>query len=215
MRQLFRALLAILVCCGACLPLHGQFQEPTAEELRMTSDPLAPGAAAVYLYVEEKTDDEYHFHYYYARVKVLTEKGIELATVHVPYEHGEVQVAAILGRTIHPDRSIVPLKAKPSDLVAYKGGGHQYNEVTFTLPSVQVGSILEYSWQIRYSEDTVSSPAWMIQQDYFVHKAHYFFNPAMNDGHQVVDKHGLITDAVMYASRLPYGGKMVHDTFHR
>ena len=88
MRQIVRSFFAILVCGCACLPVYGQFQEPTADELHMTSDPLAPGAAAVYLYLEEKTDDAVHFHSYYARIKVLTEKGMELATVRVPYERG-------------------------------------------------------------------------------------------------------------------------------
>ena len=45
--------------------------------------------------------------------------------------------------------------------------------MVFTLPSVEVGSILEYRLQIRYDDDMVSSPTWEIQQPYFVHKAHY------------------------------------------
>jgi len=95
MRYFARALFAILVFSGAPILAYGQFQEPTAEELHMTSDPKAPGASAVYLYLEEKTDDAYHYHSYYARIKVLTEKGKELATVNIPYEHGDFKVAAI------------------------------------------------------------------------------------------------------------------------
>jgi hypothetical protein len=215
MRQLVRTFLAILLFGSASILVHGQFQEPTAEELHMTSDPKAPGAAAVYLYVEEKTDDVVHYHSYYARIKVLTEKGKELATVRVPYEHGQYQVSAIQGRTIHSDGSIVTLATKPSDLMAYRGGGHQYNQMTFTLPSVEVGSILEYRLQIRYSEDYVSSPEWRIQQSYFVHKAHYFFNPTFNAGGQVVDKHGQIADGLMYSTRLRSGGQVVQDSLHR
>src|SRR5580658_2912327 len=160
MRRLSSMFFAIVLLASASVSVLGQFQEPTAEELHMTADPKAPGAAAVYLYLEEKTDDAVHFHSYYARIKVLTEKGKDLATIRVPYEHGPFQVAAIEGRTIHTDGSIVKLAAKPSDLMAYRGGGHQYNQMTFTLPSVEVGSILEYRLQIRYSEDTVSSPTW-------------------------------------------------------
>ena len=37
--------------------LRAQFQRPTPEELKMTADPKAPGAAAVFLNVEEVTDD--------------------------------------------------------------------------------------------------------------------------------------------------------------
>lgn len=181
----------------------------------MTSDPKAPGAAAVYLYVEEKTEDTIHFHSYYARIKVLAEKGRELATVHVPYERGPFRVAAIEGRTIHSDGSVIPLKAKPADLLNYRGGGHQYNDMSFTLPDVQVGSILEYRLQLRYGEETVSPPRWQIQQPYFVHRAHYFFNPAFNDGSQVVDKHNQIAERVMYSSRLRSAAQVQEDTKRR
>jgi len=64
--------------------LWGQFQPPTDEELKMTSEPKAPGAAAIYLYREETADDNLHYHSRYERIKVLTEKGKELATVSVP-----------------------------------------------------------------------------------------------------------------------------------
>jgi hypothetical protein len=47
-------LLAVAAACP--LLLHAQFQEPTAEELKMTADPKAPGAAAVYLNYEDVTD---------------------------------------------------------------------------------------------------------------------------------------------------------------
>jgi len=199
---------------GATL-LPAQFQPPSQQELQMTSDPRAPGASAVYLYVEEKTDDNFHFHYYYARVKVLTEKGKELATVRIPYEHGQVSVAAVYGRTIHPDGSIVEMKVKPSDLMVYKAGGHQMNEVTINLPDVTVGSVLEYSWQIRYTEDWVSSPDWEIQQPYFVHRAHYFFDPVFNSGGRVDDGHGGVVAGVMYTQRIRSGQMVQVDTKHR
>ena len=96
--------------------LRAQFQPPTSEELRMTDDPKAPGAAAVYLYREDVTDDYNHFHSYFERIKVLTEKGKDLATVHIPYFHGYDTVNDIQGRTIHADGSIVPLNVKPADL---------------------------------------------------------------------------------------------------
>lgn len=62
-----------------------KFQEPSKEELQMTSDPKAPGASAVFLYREETTDNANHFISEYARIKVLTELGKEWATVEVPY----------------------------------------------------------------------------------------------------------------------------------
>jgi hypothetical protein len=174
-----RAAFCFAVTVAAVTPslLHAQFQQPTKEELEMTSDPKAPGAAAVYLYREETVDDTLHYHTYFERVKILTEKGKELATVHYPYERGDFKITNIEGRTIHPDGTVIPLTAKPSDLVDEKAAGHQINSMVFTLPDVEVGSILEYRLNVRYDDNLVSSPNWIIQQPYFVHKAHYFFTP--------------------------------------
>jgi hypothetical protein len=141
-----------LAGCGALLSLalaapallHAQFQAPAPDELKMTADPKAPGAAAVYLYREETTDDKLHYHTYYERIKVLTEKGKELATQRIPYEHGQFKVTNIQGRTIHADGTIIPMTVKPTDLVDIKAGGFQVNTMVFTLPSAEVGSILEY-----------------------------------------------------------------------
>src|SRR6185437_2701977 len=213
MRYLPVVLLASALFGATLLP--AQFQPPTQQELQMTSDPKAPGAAAVYLYVEEKTNDNFHFHSYYSHVKVTTEKGKQMATVHVPYEHGQVSVAAVFGRTIHPDGSIVQMNVKPSDLMVYKAGGYQLNEVTFNLPDVTVGSVLEYSWQIRYTDDWVSSPDWEIEQAYFVHHAHYFFDPVFNSGGRVNDGHGGVVAAVMYSQRIRSGAMVQMDTKHR
>jgi hypothetical protein len=102
--------------------LKAQFTQPTAEELQMTSDPNAPGAPAVYLYREERTEDPLHFHTYYVRIKVLTDKGRDLATVRIPYERGKFQVAAIEGRTIHSDGTIIRLTFRTHNLDSLRFG---------------------------------------------------------------------------------------------
>jgi hypothetical protein len=53
----------------------------------------------------------------------------------------------------------------------------QVNRKVFTLPSVEVGSILEYTYQIQNDDYIYSEPHWEIQRPYFVHKAHYSFTP--------------------------------------
>jgi hypothetical protein len=191
-----------------CLPLFlalaspalllAQFQQPTAEELKMTADPKAPGAAAVYLYREEITDDFAHFHSFYERIKVLADKGKELATVNIPYVPGADKVTKIEGRTIHADGTVIPLTVKPDDLVDFKTKGYQVKSVVFTLPSVEVGSILEYRY--TYSGATFA-PTWWIQQPYFVHKAHYSFHPDMSN----------TISNLMYANRIASGEKVVKD----
>lgn len=206
-----RTLLFSFCCLSLAFPtiLCAQFQAPTKEELQMTSDPQAPGADAVYLYREEKTDDNLHYHSYYVRIKVLSEKGKELATVRTPYEHRSFKVADIQGRTIHSDGTIVPLTAKPSDLTDVKTKDFQVNTMVFTLPSVEVGSILEYRLSIRYDDNMVSSPTWDVQQPYFVHKSHYLFVPAKDQGY-ISNSRGDILDKLMYGAIGGIGPKVVH-----
>lgn len=197
--RLLQIAVLLLPAIVASVPVHAQFQEPTKEELQMTSDPMAPGAAAVYLYREEKTDDNLHYHSYYVRIKVLTEKGKELATVRVPYEHGAFKVTDIKGRTIHSDGTVIPLTTKPSDLMEFKVGSMQVNKMVFTLPSVEVGSILEYRLQLRYDDSVVSSPDWDVQQPYFVHKAHYYFSPNNKGGIVITNSRGDALSHLMFA----------------
>jgi len=161
--------------------VFAQFQQPTEDELKMTADPKAPGAAAVYLYREETTDDLYHFQTFYERIKVLTEKGKEQATIHIPYYRSDFKISDIKGRTIHADGTVVPLTTKPSDLMDFKTKNIQVNEMVFTLPSAEVGSILEYRLQINYDDNLIDSPTWFVQQPFYVHKAHYRFVPARSD----------------------------------
>ncbi len=206
-----------VIAIAAFLPVlvRAQFQQPTDEELKMTSDPKAPGAAAVYLNIEEIANDPIHFQSYYARIKVLTEKGKELATVEIPYFKGNGKVADIKGRTIHADGTVIPLTVKPEDLLTSKSGERQFGKMVFTLPNVEVGSILEYRYEIRYDDNLFSSPQWEIQRPYFVHAAHYQFTPFkafMPTGTPdrgtslyLMDSRGRVINSLIWWNRLPPG----------
>jgi hypothetical protein len=202
--------------------LRAQFQAPTAEELKMTADPKAPGVAAVYLNVEEIANDLLHFESTYVRIKVLAEKGKELATVELPYTKIDTRISAIRGRTIHPDGTIVPLEVRPEDLLVSKStskyGTVQVDRKVFTLPSVEVGSILEYYYMEDYDEkDQYSSPIWEVQRSYPIRKAHYIFTPMPNfapvksslpSGVSLVDEHGDVATFLIWLSILPPGARV-------
>lgn len=162
----------------SAFPAMAQFQEPTKDELQMTSDPKAPGAEAVYLYREEVQDDSSLTVTYYERLKILTEKGIGKATIR--YTHDPSVKFEVEGRTIHKDGSVVPMTDKPSDLMEFKTKDLQVNTLVLTLPSVEVGSILEY--RVKFKDQYSTFPTWMIQQDLFVHKAHYSYKAESNFG---------------------------------
>jgi len=222
-----------LLCVAGLAPLvsRAQFQPVAKEELSMTSDPAAPGAAAVYLFREETTDDPHAFRTVYARIKVLTEEGKSAEVVHVDFPKtfvfnahgnnssrmsgglgggstqtsigpsnsahwsmpslahvgedapwdtdsyvGKVEVGTIEGRVIHADGTIVPLTGRPTDLLKVTKGPRG-TETTFTMPGVEVGSVIEYRYQIRYDR-YLTAPNWQLQAPYFIHKEHFVFKPS-------------------------------------
>jgi hypothetical protein len=219
--------LSLSLCAAA-----QKFQEPTKEELQMTSDPKSPGAAAVYLDREESADNRSHYVSHYARIKVLTELGKEWATVEVPYSKGYTAVPIIEARTIHSDGTVIPLVGKADDLLVFKTVGNHLNAAVFNMPSVEVGSILEYKWTIPLTggnhyggevleaqEGTVASemasttPQWEVQTPLFVHKEHFYFNP-FNDLEASLGSQFLyITDGeranfLVYSQNLPTGAQV-------
>ena len=66
------------------------------------------------------------------------------------------------------------MKGSTGELVKVNKDG---NGATLTVPGVGVGDIVEYYYQVGYDRFQ-SAPNWQIQQQYFVHKAHYKYTPS-------------------------------------
>lgn len=199
--------LAVCLMCGVGA-FGQQWQPPTAEELTMTTQPEVPGASAVYLYREQTTDDRYRMFSFYVRLKVLTEGGKDFANVELPYFAGRegVTIDGIAGRTIHPDGTVIPFTGKPYDKFNAKMQGLQAKSKVFTLPGVEVGSILEYRYKLHYDDAFFESPDWYIQSDLFMRKAHYLWRPTEST---VASSKGDILNRIAYTPILPDGDKVV------
>ena len=172
---------AALACTSTLL--HGQatqFAAPTPEELSMTAQPQAPNAPAVYLFREQTTEDTLHMFSFYERVKVLTEGGKDKANVELPFLAGEggYTIDNISARTIHADGTIIPFTGKPYEKLVVKAGGYKYMAKVFTLPSVEVGSILEYRYKLRMDDNWYRAPEWDVQSELFTRKSHYQWLPS-------------------------------------
>jgi len=226
-----------LIVAALSMPLISaaqKFQEPSREELQMTSDPKAPGAPAVYLNREESTDNRSHYTTQYARIKVLTELGKEYATVEVPYIPGWTATPIIEGRTIHSDGTVIPLVGKPADLLVIQTRSNHVKAAVFNMPSVEVGSIIEYKWTMSQLGGKVSGvageaeegyyqsalageiPQWDVQSPLFIHKEHFYYNP-LSDletnviGNQSIthyNSEGELASYLLYAQRLPPGARV-------
>ena len=211
--------------------LGQRFQEPTKEELQMTSDPKAPGAPAIFLYREEMTDNANHFISEYARIKILTESGRDWATVEVPQNGGPLPI--VTGRTIHADGTVVPLTGKADEILSIKSVRGHSQARAFTLPAAEVGSVIEYRWTLAIGENTVlgvgsdiqsfmnsalasTIPYWDVQQEIPVRKERFYYNP-LGDleknviGNQAVihyNSDGEIASYLIYAAHLPAGSRV-------
>ena len=210
-QRLLRVTIVIsLAALSSPLLRADQWTEPTKEELSMTSQPDVPGAAAVYLTREEITEDKLHMWSVYTRLKVLTEKGKDYANVELNYRStnggGGYTVSNIVGRTIHPDGTIIPFTGKPYEKLIEKTqgyGGYKYMAKVFTMPDVEVGSIIEYRYALRYDDYYYISPDWFIQSELFMRKGHYLWKPTSA---QLISKHGnreQLTNGISWFPVLP------------
>ena len=176
----------------------------TPEEQALTSIAEQPGAPAVILYREETDDDTLHVQFVDMRIKVLTEAGRKYADVELPYNRRRFRIVAAGGRTVHADGSVVPFEGKPFDKVVVKSHGARIQVKTFTLPDVQVGSILEFHYNLEYPDHSLIAPEWIVQDQLFQKKAVFKFIPFRNRSNTYVQlAHGQLAQGVAWTPYLP------------
>jgi hypothetical protein len=170
--------LAVCVFAGHEAKAVG-FQPVSPDELKMTSEPQAPGAPAIILFRQVDRDDSIHTPHEdnYYRIKILTEEGRKHADVEIPFWNVNENVVNVKARTIRPDGSIANFEGKVFDkeLVKgkFEGRGMKYRAKTFTLPDVQVGSIIEYYYTIDFAEFQLFSSNWILSDELFTKKAQF------------------------------------------
>jgi len=79
-----------------------------------------------------------------------------------------------------------------------KAHGVKYLAKVFTLPNVQVGSIIEWKYT-EYWENYVFAPHWVLQDDLVTKRAKFTFVPMFKAGHYIEDSRGDIKDRVYYS----------------
>ncbi|HKW19434.1 MAG TPA: transglutaminase domain-containing protein [Terriglobales bacterium] len=176
------------------------------DDLKMTDLKEQPGASAVVLDREEIDDDMNNAHSVYERIKILTDAGREYANVEIPYSRRGFSVAAISGQTVHVDGTVIPFAGKPLDKTVVKGGGIRVNVKSFTLPDVQVGSVIDFRYTLRYDDNLLLPPTWEVQTDLFQRKAYFKFIPFQNHGSMYIQlAHGQISNGLAWTPFLGDG----------
>ncbi|HEV2493216.1 MAG TPA: DUF3857 domain-containing protein [Terriglobia bacterium] len=166
----------------------------------LTDDAANPGASAIILYRETDTDDKMAFTKNFYRIKILKEDGKKYGDVSISFEKGRVRIGNVEARTLHPDGHVADFDGTVYEKEVVKTRGVRFLAKTFTLPDVQVGSIIEYSYTSQWNriEDWIlTSPdaayifsklspeltaRWIIQDELFTKRAHFSFRPIPNFG---------------------------------
>ena len=173
---------SLLITLFAVFVHATDFPPVSPEDLKMTNLAEQPGAPAVILDREETDTDLLNEHAVYERIKILTDAGREYANVEIPYSRRGFTVTAISGQTVHQDGKVIPFEGKPFDKTVIKGGGIKVNVKSFTLPDVQVGSVIDFRYDLQYDDRMLLPPTWDVQTNLFQRKAYFKFIPFQNQG---------------------------------
>jgi hypothetical protein len=160
-------------------PAHGGDWLPvTPEELQLTREPKAPGAAAIYLYRQVDRDDTVPEVSIYVRLKILTEEGRKYADVEIPFIKGNEYIRSIEARTIRPDGSVVRFDGTVYEKPIESMRSVKLMAKTFTMPEVQPGSIIEYRYRHQEQSGYVFDSHWILSQDLFTRYAKFSLLPS-------------------------------------
>jgi hypothetical protein len=169
--------IALAFVIGLCPPaLAGiAFQPVSPEELKMTSEPKAPGAPAIILFRQVDRDDNGTTSHEddYVRIKILTEEGRKQADIEIPFFKDRENITAVKARSIRPDGTIADFDGKVFDKSIAKAKGLKYLAKTFTLPDVRVGGIIEYSYTRDFAENLIFDSHWILSDDLFTKRAKF------------------------------------------
>ena len=125
--------------------------------------------------------------YNYVRVKIFDDKGKEKAsTVDLTYRDPG-SILSVAGRTIQPDGTILELDKKAiqrRDLV--RAGRASEKAVSFAMPGVAPGSIIEYRWKQTEDDNRFRYFRLHFQRDLPVEQVTYYVKP-LADAYSRVD----------------------------
>lgn len=174
------AIMLLLLCLypSRRISASDEWQPISPEELKMTSVPEAPGAPAVYLYrqVDRNDSNLASNEYNYVRVKILTEEGRKYANVEIPFEK-RIKVSNIRARTIRPDGSIANFDGKVYEKTIVKSKTLKFLAKTFTVPDVQIGSIIEYHYNFDFEDYYIFNSNWTLSDELFTKHAKFTLKP--------------------------------------
>lgn len=174
-----KPVVCLLAAWAVCAPAHAiqDWLPVTPEELQMKSEPKAPEAPAVFLYRQVDRDDTASSESVYARIKILTEEGRKYGNVEIPYYKNEQGIYQIAARTIRTDGSIVEFDGEVYEKPVVSARDRKLFAKWFTLPNVEVGTIVEYRFRRALPQGYVFDSRWLLSDDLFTRHAKFSLKP--------------------------------------
>jgi hypothetical protein len=190
-----RKALGLLLLCAIVPSLRAADWPPIAkQELETADDPANPGAAAIILFRELHTYDAKAYETEYRRIKILNDAGKKYADIEIPYFAGATKIEDIQARTTRPDGTSMVFQGQIFDRTVLRARKKGVQVKSFTLPDIQRGSIIEYSYTTRYRQKTPDvlkhpdeylinatyafpSAAWIVQEELFTVRARFVVHP--------------------------------------
>ena len=184
--RVFRGGFLFLLCVAAISierkgPSAAAWKPIKPEDFKMiAADTGDPGAEAAILFREGDLNDdaaEGTSLKVYVRLKIFTQAGRRYGDVQLPYRPGEVGISDVHARTVRPDGRAVDVESKDIfDKLVSRTSRGVWRAKTFSLPSVEVGSIIEYRYRQTYPSG-FRYFAFDLQSDLFIKELRYSIQP--------------------------------------
>jgi len=179
------SILAVLAGPPRAVRAEKDWPPLTPEQRSLARPTVEPDADAEALLWEVRVDDKIDetgvlsIRDHFLRVKVFTQKGAQEWTRHeVDYPRQGVTISDLAARTLRADGSIVAMNKKAiSDETLVKTSDGSLKRISFALPGVEPGCIVEYRYREYLRTEDVYASTYPFQLDIPVEKVVYRIKP--------------------------------------
>jgi hypothetical protein len=131
--------------------LYNDFGTPSDEEIRMKTCNFDPEAAAIILRKDATVAPDEHrmFSYYRCRIKILKKSGLDHANIRIRFRHQNEfeQISNIKAVSINYDeQGNKKVSSVDARNIYPKKEDEYYSNISFSMPEVNEGTIIEYSY---------------------------------------------------------------------
>ncbi len=163
----------LLLTIAAPIALAEDWQPIDPALLERTQPKLDPDADAEYILHKTRVEDRVLsgsevvlIYSHYVRMKIYTERGKEKYSTLDIAAPNDGTIQELKGRTILPDGKIIPLeKDSVFERDVKRPSGRTTRRRSFSMPSVTVGSVIEYQWKEYYNGRWSNNLHLDVQQD--------------------------------------------------